>query len=99
MSAAAWITLVIGGLTLLLNVTALAVGYGVLLGTVKAIAARVTAIEAELKLLGDLKIELAGMKATLGALLEQFKDLNSAVRWLREPAPPYRPHLPKGASE
>lgn len=90
MPAAAWITLVVGGLSLLLNVIALAIGYGVLRGTVQALASRVTAMEAEVKAVGELKTDVAVVTAMLTGLSEQFKDFRAAVRWMEKP-PPYEP--------
>lgn len=86
MTAEAWIALGFGAVMLILNVGTLAVGYGVLRGTVAALSARVTALEGEMGALQELKVTVAEVKTAMGFLLEQFKDLNAAIRWMREPA-------------
>lgn len=88
MSASAWIALAFGASALCLNLIVLAVGYGVLKGTVAGLALRVSALEVEIGTLNELKVTVAEVKTTMGFLLEQFKDLNSAIRWMREPAQP-----------
>jgi len=87
MTASAWIALAFGGSALCLNLIVIAVGYGVLKGTVAGLALRVSALEAEIGTLNELKVTVAEVKTTMGFLLEQFKDLNSAIRWMRDPAP------------
>lgn len=87
MSPSAWVSLAFGATALGLNLLVIAVGYGVLKGTVQALALRVQALEGEISTLNDLKVTVAEVKTTMGFLLEQFKDLNSSIRWMREPAP------------
>lgn len=94
MSASAWIALAFGASALCLNLIVIAVGYGVLKGTVAGLALRVSALEVEIGTLNELKVTVAEVKTTMGFLLEQFKDLNASVRWMREPAPP-EPILPR----
>lgn len=88
MSPSAWIALAFGGSALCLNLIVIAIGYGVLKGTVAGLALRVSALEVEIGTLNELKVTVAEVKTTMGFLLEQFKDLNSSIRWMREPAPP-----------
>jgi len=83
MTPASWIALAVGLASLLLNILALSVGYGVLKGTVQGLAARVSALEAEIGGLSDLKVSIAEVRATVGFVVEQLRDLNAAVRWMR----------------
>lgn len=87
MNAAAWIALGIGAISLVLNMSALFVGYGVLKGTVQAMGARITALEGEMGTLTDLKIGVAELKTSMAFMAEQLKDLNASIRWMRDPAP------------
>lgn len=86
MNAEAWIALAVGVAMIVLNLIVFAVGYGVMKGTLNALAARVTALESEMSALTELKVSVAEVKATMSFLLEQFKDLNGAIRWMRQPA-------------
>lgn len=90
MNASAWIALTFGASALILNLIVLAIGYGVLQGTVRAIDSRVQALEAEIGTLNELKVTVAEVKTSLGFLVEQFKDLNASIRWMRDPAAPGR---------
>lgn len=87
MNPSAWIALGFGAVTLVLNFAIMAVGYGVLKGTVGAMDKRIAALEVEIGALTELKVAVAEVKVSLTYLLEQFKDLNASVRWMREPAP------------
>lgn len=95
MNASAWIALAFGGSALCLNLIILGIGYGVLKGTVSGLALRVTALEVEISTLNELKVTVAEVKTTMGFLLEQFKDLNSSIRWMREPAGPEPMQVPR----
>jgi hypothetical protein len=86
MNEAAWIALIVGCIGVLLNIVGIAVAYGILQGTVKAIDSRVKALEAEIGTLNELKVTVAEVKTSLAFLVEQFKDLNASIRWMREPA-------------
>lgn len=88
MTSSAWIALGFGILSFFLNSAVLFIGYGVLKGTVTALSDRVAAHDAEIGALADLKVSVAEVKTSLTFLLEQFKDLNASIRWMREPAPP-----------
>ena len=47
---------------------------------------RVKTIEREIEPLKSLSHQVTRMETRLEGLLEQFKDLNAAIRWMREPA-------------
>lgn len=93
MNASSWIALGIGVISLVLNMSALFIGYGVLKGTVQAMGARIAALEGEMGTLTDLKIGVAELKTSMAFMAEQLKDLNASIRWMREPAPA---DLPRG---
>lgn len=99
MNPDAWVALVIGGIALLLNLVTLAVGYGLQQGAAKALAGRVTALEGEMTPLNELKVKVAEIATRQETWIEQLKDLNASIRWMRKPAeyddamaaPPARP--------
>jgi hypothetical protein len=91
MQPAEWIALSVGAIGILINLATVLVGYGVLKGTVSALAARVAALEAELGALSELKLQVAKIETRLEGLIEQFKDLNASIRWMRDPATPESP--------
>lgn len=81
--------------TLLLNLAGYLVAWGALKSTVKGLAERVSAHEADAGTVGELRVQIARVETRLDGLLEQFRDLNSAIRWMRsdtvptlEPGPP-----------
>jgi hypothetical protein len=78
-------------MTVLVNAAGCLVAWGVLKGTVRALERRVEALEAELGTVTGLKVAVAEVKTTLAFLLEQFRDLNASIRWMREPAAPAPP--------
>ena len=47
---------------------------------------RVKALEQEIEPLKQLPVQFARIDAKLDGLLEQFKDMNASMRWLRAPA-------------
>lgn len=95
MHAAEWIALGIGAATILINLITLAIGYGVLRGSVSAMSGRLTALEAEIGALAGLQLQVARVETRLDGLVEQFKDLNASIRWMRDPAS-YEPIMPAG---
>jgi hypothetical protein len=88
LTPAAWITLGFGLSTLFLNCVALAIGYGVLRGTVEALGKRVSSLEAEIGALNALQITVAKIGERQDIWIEQLKELNASIRWMREPATP-----------
>jgi len=62
------------------------VGYGVLKASVSALAARVTALEGEMRTLNDLKNEVTRIATRQDTWIEQLKELNASIRWMRDPA-------------
>lgn len=48
---------------------------------------RVKALEQDIEPLKQLPIQFARMEVKLDGLLEQFKDMNASMRWMRTPAP------------
>lgn len=87
MTPASWIALGIGLTSLVLNLLTLAIGYGVLRGTVQALGKRVEALEVEIGALTELRIQVGKIGERQDIWIEQLKELNASVRWMREPAP------------
>lgn len=87
MTPASWIALAIGLTSLVLNLLTLAIGYGVLRGTVQALGKRVEALEVEIGALTELRIQVGKIGERQDIWIEQLKELNASVRWMREPAP------------
>lgn len=84
---------------LVVNLSVIAVGYGVLKGTVAALAARISALEGEMGTLNDLKLKVTEIATRQDMWIEQLKELNASIRWMREPAgyePPDGVIPPKG---
>ncbi len=93
MDAAAWIALAGAVGTLAVNAGTYLIAWGALRSTVAALALRVSALENEIDALTQLKVDVAEVKTSLGFMLEQLKDLNAAIRWMREPAAGRPPRL------
>ena len=55
-------------------------------GQVAALAARVAALEGQMRALEELKLDVARLQTRLDTLIEQVRDLNAAIRWMREPS-------------
>lgn len=81
MTTEAW--LAIGGLVF----TVLVQAAGVLIWGA-GLTQRVRQLEAELEPLKVLPERFARIEVRLDGLFEQLKDLNSSIRWMREPAEP-----------
>lgn len=79
-----------------LAVGLLIAGWGVSWGS---LLQRVKTVETEMASLKDLPIQMAEVKVMVANLTEHLKDLNSSIRWMREPAPPYRPRTSKEGDE
>lgn len=67
-----------------LAVAANLVVVGVAWGTLNA---RVKALEKEVSALSDLQVSVTRIETRQDGLIEQVKDLNSSLRWIRDPAP------------
>jgi hypothetical protein len=83
-SFATWISLAGLAATLLFNLAAHLVAWG-------ALNARVKALEAEVGCIDGLRLELAKISERQEIWIEQLRDLNASVRWMREPAGPTAP--------
>jgi hypothetical protein len=86
MNAEAWVALAFGTTGLLLNLVLLGVAFGVLRGTVMALHGRVTALEGEMSALNELKVKVAEIRTRQDIWIEQLKELNASIRWMRDPA-------------
>lgn len=93
LTPAAWVAFGMGLATLFLNCAALAIGYGVLKGTVAALGKRVEALEVEIGALGALQITVAKIGERQDIWIEQLRDLNASIRWMRDPAPEEPPSI------
>jgi hypothetical protein len=51
-----------------------------------ALTQRVRGLEREVEPLKDLGMRVARIDARLEALVEQLRDLNAAIRWMRQPS-------------
>lgn len=79
MNPAAWVAFV--GIILALLVQAVGL---VIWGA--RLTQRVKTLEAEVEPLKQLTLQIARMEVHLTGLLEQFKDMNASIRWIRQPA-------------
>ncbi len=84
MPPATWIALAGLAATLLINLGAHLVAWG-------ALNARVKALEAEVSCIDGMRLELARIAERQEIWIEQLRDLNASVRWMRDPAPPQAP--------
>ena len=67
------------------NIGGYLVAWGAMKGAVVALTARVTALESQMRALDDLKLDVARLETRLDALIEQVRDLNASLRWMRDP--------------
>ena len=88
MDAAAWIALAGAISTAGINLGGYFIAWGGTRATVVALSGRVTALEGELRALDELKLDVARLETRLDALIEQVRDLNASIRWMRDPAEP-----------
>ncbi len=88
MTSGDWLPALGPSVTLLLNLAGYLVAWGALKSTVKGLADRVNAHEAEAGTVGDLRVQIARVETRLDGLLEQFRDLNSAIRRMRSDTAP-----------
>jgi hypothetical protein len=99
MDAAAWIALAGAIATAGINLGGYFIAWGAMKATVVALTSRVAVLEGELRALDELKLDVARLETRLDALIEQVRDLNASIRWMREPAEPRAPRSgpPRGA--
>jgi hypothetical protein len=98
MDAAAWIALAGAVATAGINFGGYLIAWGVMKGTIVALSARVSALEGELRALDELKLDVARLETRLDTLIEQVRDLNASLRWIRDPPEPRtRGRRPVGA--
>jgi hypothetical protein len=88
MDAAAWIALAGAFATIVVGFAGYLIAWGVLKGTVAALAVRIAAVEGEMRSLEVLKLTVARLETRLEAMVEQLRDLNAALRWMRQPPDP-----------
>jgi len=67
------------------NLAGYLVAWGALKGTVVALSSRVAVLEGKMDALDELKLNVAKLETRLDVLIEQVRDLNAALRWIREP--------------
>ena len=53
---------------------------------------RVKALEDDVKPLADLLKQVTRLETRMEGILEQLKDLNALIRWMRDPADDLGPH-------
>jgi hypothetical protein len=93
MTTDAWIALAGAVVSVLLNIGGYLIAWGVMKGTVASLAARIGALERDMKAVGELKLDVARLETRLDALIEHVRDLAASIRWMREPPEP-RPRSP-----
>lgn len=67
------------------NVGGYLVAWGAMKGQVVALGGRVAALEGQLRALEELKLDVARLQTRLDTLIDQVRDLNAAIRWMRDP--------------
>jgi len=88
MDPAAWIALAGALATAAINLGGYLIAWGVMKGTVAGLASRVASLEGEMRALDELKLDVARLETRLDTLIEQVRDLNASIRWMREPVEP-----------
>ena len=88
MDPAAWIALAGAVVTAGINLGGYFIAWGAMKATVTGLSGRVSALEGELRALDELKLDVARLETRLDALIEQVRDLNASIRWMRDPAEP-----------
>lgn len=91
MTVSAWIALAGALLTLGVNLAGYLVAWGVMQATVQALSGRIGTLEQEVSAFGEMKLALARMAERQDMLILQVRDLNAAIRWMREPPEPQPP--------
>jgi outer membrane murein-binding lipoprotein Lpp len=85
MNPAAWIALAGAVVTAGINLGGYLIAWGVMKGTVTQLSSRVASLEGEMRALDELKLDVARLETRLDTLIEQVRDLNASIRWMREP--------------
>jgi len=75
-------------LTLLVNGAGWMLLLGKKDGALTALTARVSSLESEVKAIGKLELQVAKIGERQDMWIEQLKDLNASIRWMRDPAEP-----------
>jgi hypothetical protein len=88
MDMSSWMAVLATAVTVLLNVAGYLVAWGAVTNTVKTLTDRVAVLESEAGTVGELRVQIARLETRLDGLFEQFRDLNSAIRWMRSDAVP-----------
>ena len=100
MSGPAWNAALGVILTLLLNLATFAFAWGRVNSTVNRLKEDVEGLQKEMKGLQELEKQVARMAERQDMWIEQLKEISASIRWMREPAPPYRPStLPRGTTD
>jgi len=99
MEPAVWIALAGAIATAAINLGGYLIAWGVMKGTVAALAGRVASLEGEMRALDGLKLDVARLETRLDALIEQVRDLNASIRWMREPGEPRAARGRKAAAD
>ena len=73
-------------ITILLNAAGYLIAYGMLRATVGALSERVKSLETEMKAMGEIKVHVAELRTGFTFMMEQFKELNASIRWMRGPS-------------
>lgn len=99
MSTPDWLAVLAMAAALLLNLAGYLVAWGAMKSSVKTLADQVAGLEGEAGSVDDLRVQVARIETRLDGLLEQFRDLNSAIRWMRsDTAPSLEPGSLPGAA-
>lgn len=84
MDSGSWIAVVGISLTILINAGGYLVAWGVMKNSVSALAKRVDALEIEAKAIGEIRVQIGKLEAQMVSVLEQLRDLNANLRWMRQ---------------
>jgi hypothetical protein len=80
-----WIALAGIVMAAAVNAAGYLVAWGAMKGQVGALGGRVAALEGQIRALEELKLDVARLQTRLDTLIDQVRDLNAAIRWMREP--------------
>lgn len=92
MDNGSWIAVVGLGLTIAINAGGYLVAWGVMKNSVTALSKRVDALEIEAKAIGEIRVQIGKLEAQMVSVLEQLRDLNANLRWMRQE------HVPEEAA-